>query len=450
MNVDLSETGINRLLTELSTPSVMGVKTSLEPMIRLLEQMGNPQQRFRAIHVGGTSGKGSTATYLANILSEAGYKVGLFTKPHLQSVRERFAINGEFITAEDMVDQLNRIGAVMPSKPTWFEMTAAVAFQYFADQQVGFGIIEVGLGGMYDATNVFDPVLSILTNVGLDHTDVLGDTIELIAADKAGIIKNGRPVISGVDQASVIDIVEDRCRQSNSSLSLLGREFTLYQIEQNLSGSRFDFYTQTVSFTGMKIGMTGIHQVYNAGLAIEAALLLKSLGYDISESAIRTGLTRTIVPGRMEIAHRDPLVILDGAHSPPKMTALVNSIRTLFPNCKRLIGVVSVSSGHDAAQTLQILSGMLDQIVLTEFSAETDYGNKRAQDSNSIADTLRDQNPELQQIIEPDPVCAVEYAMKTASSQDLVLVTGSIFLVGQVRQYLTARMENSCVQNNIN
>lgn len=445
MNVDLSESGINRLLTDLSTPSVMGVMPSIEPMIRLLNRMDNPQHNFRAIHVGGTSGKGSTSTFLANIFIKAGYKVGLFTKPHLQSVRERFTINGELITPEEMLAQLERIGAVMPSKPTWFEMTAAVAFQYFSDQQVDLAVIEVGLGGTYDATNVFDPELSILTNVGLDHTDVLGDTVELIAADKAGIIKAGRPTVSGVDQPAVVTLLEERCRQVHSDLSLLGRDFSLRNINLGENGSRFDFESASVSMTGMQVGMLGLHQVYNAGLAVQAALVLDNAGLPIPQDAIRTGLKQTVVPGRMEIVHRDPLVILDGAHSPPKMAALVKSIQTLFPGRERLISVISVSNGHDAGKTLHDLAGMLDQVILTEFSAETDYGNKRAQNSRTISEYLHGIYPELQQITEPDPVCAVNIALKNASSRDLILVTGSIFLVGQVRQYLATQMENSSV-----
>ena len=222
---EISEQHITGKIGELSTPSRLGVKTSLDPIQALLDRLGHPERKFPSIHVGGTSGKGSTSTFLANILQDAGYNVGLFTKPHLDSVRERFVINGIPIGPEEIMEQLERIGRAEVEKPTWFELTTAIAFQHFADKQVDFGVIEVGLGGRYDATNVIDPELSILTNVGLDHTDVLGDTIEKIAADKVGIFKPGKPIACGVVQPSVIEIVKKQSRERHADLRLIGRDF---------------------------------------------------------------------------------------------------------------------------------------------------------------------------------------------------------------------------------
>ncbi len=451
----ISEQTITDTISRLSVPSRLGEKTSLEPIAALLERMGNPERKFRSIHVGGTSGKGSTSTYLANILTGAGYKVGLFTKPHLVSVRERFMIDGEPILPEAILALLENLEKQIDSKPTWFELTTALAFQYFAGQQVDYAVIEVGLGGMLDATNVILPEMSLLTNVGLDHTDILGDTVEEIAADKVGIIKPGKPVISGAAQPSVIQIIEKRCAQVHAPLRLAGRDFTCTHLTIGTGGSRFDYESESETLRGLAISMAGRHQVANASLAVAAALWLRETGASIPEQALRAALLETRVPGRMEILEpgskdclgsKDrPVVLLDGAHSPPKMEALAEGLRALYAEKRRIIAVLSFSKGHDALSSLVSLAPLLDAAVLTEFTAETDYGNKRAQDRREVAAALRSLNPGVQTFLEPDPVQAIQMAQSMAGPHDLICVTGSIFLVGQIRHFLTTVHGDNCV-----
>ena len=434
----VSEQDITQKIAQLSVPSRLGEKTSLEPVKNLLARLGSPEQAFPAIHVGGTSGKGSTATFLANILSEAGYRVGLFTKPHLASVRERFVINREPVSPAQMMALLGKMERGMDHKPTWFELTTALAFQYFADEQVDFGVIEVGLGGSLDATNVIQPVLSMLTNVGLDHTDVLGDTVEQIAADKAGIIKQGRPALSGVTQPIVREIIEQRARQMSAPLQLVERDFRSTNVLLGMEGGGFDFEAENLFLPGLSIQMPGKHQVSNATLAVAAAIRLRQEGFWIPTDAIRTGLAQTQVPGRMEIIQNSPAFVLDGAHSPPKMSAFAEGLRTLFSTKRRKIGILSFSKGHDASATLGFITPLLDCAILTEFSAETDYGNKRAHDHREVAALIKEINPAMQLVLEPDPVLAVAIAREMAGAEDLICVTGSIFLVGQIREYLSS------------
>src|SRR5512133_2120684 len=273
MITEITEQALTKKIADLSVPSRLGAKTALGPIQALLERLGHPEFNFPAIHIGGTSGKGSTSTFLAEILTAAGYKVGLFTKPHLFSVRERFVINGTPVTAQDMLRLLETVQAVVgEDKPTWFELTTALAFLYFAEQQVDFGVIEVGLGGTCDATNVIQPEVSILTNVGLDHTDILGDTVEKIAADKVGIFKPARPVISGVEQPSVIELVEARCQALACPLHLLGRDFSYSNVSLHSEGSHFDFQLGSLRLSSLSIGLPGQHQVVNASVATAAAL----------------------------------------------------------------------------------------------------------------------------------------------------------------------------------
>ena len=437
MITEVSEQRITGKIGELSTPSRLGVKTSLDPIQALMDRLGHPERKFPSIHVGGTSGKGSTSTFLANILQDAGYKVGLFTKPHLDSVRERFVINGIPIGAEEIMEQIERIGKAKVEKPTWFELTTAIAFQYFADQQVDFGVIEVGLGGKFDSTNVIDPEISILTNVGLDHTDVLGDTVEKIATDKVGIFKPGKPVVSGVIQPSIIEIVEKQSSERQVNLKLIRRDFDYSHVVLEECGSRFDFKMNGEDFQGITVSMMGKHQVVNASVAAAAALSLRKAGSIIPTSAIYSGLQRTRLPGRMEIFQNSHAILLDGAHSPPKMEALAEGLRALYTGRERVIGVLSFSQGHNAGATLASILPLLDTVILTEFDVETDYGNKRAQDPNAVAVIVRKLNPAVPLYLESDPTRALEMACSLAGAKDMICVTGSIFLVGEIRKHLS-------------
>jgi dihydrofolate synthase/folylpolyglutamate synthase len=320
-------------------------------------------------------------------------------------------------------------------KPTWFELTTALAFQFFHMQHVDLGVIEVGLGGTFDATNVLLPEISVLTNVGLDHTEMLGDTVEKIAAEKVGIIKTGKRVVSGVTQPSVIEIVEQKCVNSGTQLKLLGRDFDFSNEVLSMSGSGFDYTSPDVQFDDLTLPELGHHQVLNATEAVSAAITLREAGFKVTETAIRKGLTRTHMPGRMEIVSYNPILLLDGAHSPPKMDSLAEALRNLFPG-HQITGVLAFSEGHDFVTTLSELAPLLSKAILTNFNAISDYGSRHAQPPEVLSKLLSENFPHVKWSIEQDPFAAVALAKRITNPEDLICVTGSIFLVGQVRPIL--------------
>ncbi len=428
---------LEQRIATLSSASRAGRAPRLESMYHLLGFFDHPELQLRTIHVGGTSGKGSSATFLAEMLHAAGYKVGLFTKPHLTSVVERFVINGAPGSAEELMELLDRMEvAAQVVQPTWFELLVALACLYFHAQEVDVAVIEVGIGGASDATNVVRPDVALLTNVGLDHTRILGGTVEQIAREKVGIIKPSSAVVSGVRQATVISIIAQRCLQLGVPLQLLDRDFAYIVRSLSAQGNCFDVELDGRSYKGLRLQALGLHQVENATLAVAATAILSEKGFSVAEPALRRALATTNIPGRLELVRREPLLVLDGAHSPPKVEALARALTELFPGQRKIIAVLSFSEGHDAAASLALLAPLLDVAVLTTFSVDTDYGSRTALSPQDLAATLAELDGSIALISEADPFKALAIALERASSNDLICVTGSIFLVGQLRAWL--------------
>ncbi len=434
----------------------------LKRMERLVELLGNPQFAYPTIHVGGTSGKGSTSTIIATILAQK-YKVGLHTSPHLVKITERIrtysrpplaeiARGGliKDISVNDFIDLLNEvypaIKKIEESKlgnPSYFEIVTAMAFLYFKKQKVDIAVIEVGMGGRYDATNVIKSDVAVITNVGLDHTEILGDTVEKIAEDKAGIIKQGVKVVTAVKQPSVIKIIENTCKDKDASLSLVSRpplaisarggliKYEAKKIDEN--GCIFDYIGEK-AYRDLRISLLGRHQVENAAIAIRvveilrAPLAISARGALIKEKEIRLGLERAYIPGRLEIISKKPLVILDGAHNPEKMKALVAAIKKIFPK-KKVKAIIAIKSGKDAKGILKEILPICHEVIFTKFRLTTDLG-----------DTFSYTPAELQEInsrgglIKIDPIEAIKEAMKNTDSDSLILITGSLYLIGEVKR----------------
>lgn len=429
----------DELLRELSVPSRLGERPSLDRMRRLLAELGQPHRDLRVLHIGGTSGKGSTATLAARILELAGYRVGLHVKPHLERVEERFVLNGRLIATERLVDYLEQVAPVARLvHPTWYELTVAIAFQFFRDERVDLAVVEVGLGGTYDGTNVVQPLVAILTNVDLDHTDVLGDTVEKIASDKVGIFKSGILAISGATQPSVREIVSRRCRDVGASLWQVGREIDQAVRDVWSGGARFDVMTPRVRYQDLYLRALGLHQVANAALAVAAVTGLAPAGFRVPEAALRVALASTDLPGRLEVVRSSPLVLLDGAHNPAKMRALTSSLATLFPS-RPLTAVVAFKRGHDLATTLSPLVSRARRLIITRFDADTDFGPGQSIDPAEIAACVATLDPSLPRLVEPDPIRAVGVALDGADGDEVICVTGSLYLVGAVRSYLRGR-----------
>ncbi|HUX88503.1 MAG TPA: Mur ligase family protein [Chloroflexota bacterium] len=424
------------ILDRLSVPSRLTERPSLEPMWRLLDLIGNPQVGLPVLHVGGTAGKGSTATIAAQILQESGYRVGLHVKPHLERVEERFVLGGQAIEAERLSRILLDLApAARAIGPTWYELTVAAAFRFFQEEKVDLAVVEVGLGGTYDGTNVVQSVAAVLTNVGLDHTEILGDTVDAIARDKVGIAKPGVPFVSGVSQPVVAEIVRARCQDVAAPLWQAGRDFSWQTLELRPDGARFNLELPSRRYGDLELALLGQHQVHNAVVAVAGVAALERAGFPVAEAGLRTALRTVRVPGRLEVVRREPLVVLDGAHNPDKMLALVEALTALYPN-RSLIGVLAFKRGHHLEATIAPILSRLSRVIVTTFDATTDFGRGQAVDPDEIAIVCARLAPNLPRLIEPDPSVAVRLAISEAAPNDVVCVTGSLYLVGAVRPLL--------------
>ncbi|MDA3793554.1 MAG: bifunctional folylpolyglutamate synthase/dihydrofolate synthase, partial [Elusimicrobia bacterium] len=331
-----------------------GIKPGLERIKKLLDIMGNPQSGLRVIRIAGTNGKGSTAAFISSILKESGYKTGLYISPHLTDFRERITINGSQIPQEDvalfLTEIKNHIAKMSDDSAfghlTYFEIVTALAFSYFARKNVDFAVLEVGLGGRLDATNVVEPLVAVITNSDYDHMDIIGADISSIAAEDAGIIKKKGLVITAA-QGEAVKVIEEVCRQNNAQLFQVVRDIKHEFLKSDWKNQSFDIYpagndgAKSIfsEFENLKIPLLGRHQLINACCAIGAIQLLKFHNILISDENIRRGLAKTRWPGRLEIVRRSPLVILDGAHNHPAAKQLKEALLEyfLYRKEKRLI-----------------------------------------------------------------------------------------------------------------
>lgn len=392
----------------------------LERITQLLEIVGNPHFSFPSIHVGGTSGKGSTSALISSILVAAGYKTGLHTSPYLQVINEGFQINNTLVPTstllkilkQKLLPAVEKVGQTNPfGKPSYFETKTALAFLLFAQEKVDVAVVEVGLGGTLDATNVLPATVAVLTSVGLDHTEILGDTIEKIITDKAGIIKKNQTVISGVTQPSAQHIIADRCKKVEArKLLQIGKEFEPLP-------------------TSQKINLPGEFQRSNAACAVEAA---KAFDPHISQQAITTGLRTAFLPGRMEIVQEKPLVILDGAHNPDKIAALMESLKQQYPK-EEWIVIFAAKSDKDHQAMLRKLERKALCFVTTEFHDAALWSPHPAADLKTQLETITSKNI----IAEQDPRVALKKALAISQENDQapILITGSLYLLGNIREH---------------
>lgn len=313
----------------------LGIKPGLERMTYLLTQLGHPERKNRWVHVAGTNGKGSTVAYLRTTLQAAGYEVGTFTSPYIESFNERISVNGQPISDEELVLLIAKIRPIVEAmatspygEPTEFEVITAMFFDYFATlHPIDIGIVEVGLGGRLDSTNVITPILSIITTIGMDHIGVLGDTLAKIASEKAGVIKPNCPVVSGVTQAELKPLFRQWALDQAAPYYEAGAAYT---IEQG-NGNCFTFKTADRIFKDVDVGLVGNHQLRNAAVALQALLLLQPLFPRVTEAVMRTGIATTKWPGRFETIHQKPTIILDGAHNNEGMATFVDTLVTTYP-----------------------------------------------------------------------------------------------------------------------
>lgn len=422
----------------LEEMEVHGIVLGLDRVRRLLHALGDPHRRFRSVHIAGTNGKGSTAAYTASVLREAGMRTGLYTSPHLHRFTERITLSGKEIFPGDVARQMERILSVIRSAgpdftPTYFEVTTAMAFAYFGEQNVDFAVVEAGLGGRLDATNVLDPELSVITNVAVEHTEYLGNSLEEIAREKGGIIKKGVDVVTAVREPAALTVLEKICGRSGSRLIRAGREITARSVVRDRSGGGwiFTYRGEEHEWKDLTVPLLGAYQVENAVLAMGVIEGLLRRGVEIPEAAVRAGLSAARWPGRMEVISKDPFVIVDGAHNPHAAEALRRTLREDL-TYRRLILVMGVLRDKDIPAVVTPLLFEADCLIFTR----PDYF--RAADPHALAGKVDGGDLDLR--VTDTIADAVDLALSLYETGDLILVTGSLYTVGEARGYLLEKM----------
>ncbi len=424
----------NEVVDLIDTTVKFGCKPGLERTEKLLELLGNPHKKLRVIHVAGTNGKGSTAAMLASILSSAGYRTGMYISPHLFRNTERMTIDGIEITEEDFAEYATQVLSMVRlmgekglEEPTQFEMYTAMAFLYFERKKVDFAVVEVGLGGRFDATNVIEPLLSVITSIGYDHKDVLGDTIEKIAYEKAGIIKKGsRAVMYPQLYPEASAVVEAVCREKGASLVEAGINSLILK-DYDLSGQTLDFNYWNYDIRGMKLPLIGDHQLYNAAVALTAIAELDKMGYRIEEGGIRKGIESVKWPCRLSILSNEPLILVDGAHNVDGINSLHNALLKYFSS-RNIIFVFGMLRDKDYTYAIKKLMPMAYHAIATEPL------NKRALSASAMAEAVK---PYCSRVVsEPDILKAVEKAKELYEKDCMICICGSLYLAGRAYEYL--------------
>lgn len=401
-----------------------GIKLGLEVITDLLRRLGNPQRNFATLHIGGTNGKGSSAAMAASILRAAGYRVGLYTSPHLVDFRERIQVQGTMIGPDQVCDLTDRIRSHCdPYGPvTFFEFTTAMAFQYFADQAVDIGIIEVGMGGRFDATNVLDPLGVLITTVALDHEMYLGDTLEAIAREKAGILKSGIPIVLGPMPPEAGRVVRESAESLQAPLVVFDEDYRV--IPEIDSG--FVYQGSRWTWQGLRTNLFGRHQVTNAANALALLEIATGSHFRIPESAIRRGLQHVTWPGRLEILDHDPLIIVDGAHNPSAAAVLFDFLESQLHDApdRKLIMVIGMMTDKHHAEFLRVFQRLADFFIFTQ-----PHMSRAAPPEMLAASLETGRRPPL---LVAHPKEALDRARSLAGPADVICVTGSLFLVGDI------------------
>ncbi|HLV98459.1 MAG TPA: Mur ligase family protein [Ktedonobacterales bacterium] len=407
----------------------------LEMMRHLLELLGNPQDRFRAVHVTGTSGKGSTATMIAEVLRQAGLRVGLYSKPHVQLPLERIVIDGRQMHPAAFVDLVaefqaaaERLAARDDYAPTYTQALVALALLAFARANVDVAVVEVGVGGRLDDTNVVHPLTATITSVGYDHMNFLGPTLEDVAREKAGIIKEGAPAISGRIERRPAAVIAKAAKAVGSSLAVLGRDFHMVPLGIDLTGGRLRYVDREGMLTPLQVGLLGAHQLTNAAVAVATVRAAEPrLGRAIPLDAYARGLKQAWLPGRLEIVQRDPLVLLDAAHNAQKAQALRESLDALTAGRPRVL-VLGILADKASEEMIDVLAPGAQAVVVTRPPV---IGSKQAETLERLADLARQFTSHV--LAEPDPLRAVELALGETPADGVLCVTGSLYLIGAVR-----------------
>jgi dihydrofolate synthase / folylpolyglutamate synthase len=402
-----------------------GIILGLSAIRNILKALGNPQNRFSTIHIAGTNGKGSVAATLSAVLKSAGYRVGLFTSPHLVRFNERICIDSTPISDADVVKAFHAVQSIPMGKrePTFFEFSTAMALNTFAEKGVDWAVIETGMGGRLDATNIIRPKLSVITNISLEHRMYLGNTIAKISAEKGGIIKYRVPVVTGVQQKTAISTLESLAASKSAPFYRRGDAF---RVRRQPDGT-FTYYGMDGKWQGMKNGLIGTHQVENAALVLAACEILSRKKVDLSLPIIKKGLLNARWPGRLEIARSSPFLILDGAHNFIAARTLKKYLTDHLSD-RKITMVIGILDDKPYQSMLQSLLPGCARVIVTRAKID------RALPPESLYDIARKIIPDTAMI--PNVADAVKFALKTTLPKDAVVVAGSLYVVGEAKAYL--------------
>lgn len=408
-------------LAHLSSLNKMGIRFGLDPIRSLLERLHYPQNGYPTILIAGTNGKGSVAAMTAAILSAGGYKAGLYTSPDLTDFRERIRINDRMISREEAADCVEQLKEKVTEDVSYFEFLTAMAFLHFHRQHVDIAILEIGMGGRLDATNVVIPLLSVITNISLEHREYLGNTLEKITREKGGIIKEGGTCLTAAVQKPVIETLKTLCLEKGATLHRLGKEFRT-RIHQD---GTFSYRGIEHRYKRLVCPLTGRHQYANAALALGSVELIGHAGFRIDERAVVEGLRKTRWEGRLELLQSAPMLLVDGAHNPAGVATLCRALKNDF-SYRRLWLIFGVLGDKDYRAMVKRLFPLADGVILTRPDSD------RALPLDVLLSVVREFNKKIQVIEKPGD--ALKQALSQAGEGDLVCVVGSLYLVGEIKR----------------
>ncbi|UCF07621.1 MAG: bifunctional folylpolyglutamate synthase/dihydrofolate synthase [Thermoplasmata archaeon] len=414
---------------------IYGMSLGLERIEHLLSLLGSPHKQLKAIHIAGTNGKGSVAAMLSSILQAAGYKAALFTSPHLISFEERIMINGKKIPKERLcywVERIRPLAEDMAASgefehPTFFEIASAIAFSHFAKERVDYAILEVGLGGRLDATNVVTPEVSVITTIALDHTHVLGTTLSEVTMEKAGIIKPGAPVVTGIEDEDILGMIEEVCQSKKSPLFPTRDRVSAVLKASDLYGQTFDISGLGTGYEDLTLHLLGEHQIKNASVAALVIDVMKNKGVAIPDRAIREGFKNAKWPARFEIVQEKPIILLDCAHNPAGMRALKRALTNTLSG-RRLTLVLGIMRDKDIAGIVREIAPKAASIIITKPKFE------RAAEPSVIEEEARKYGDSV--VVINSVSEAINHAKRNTTKFDVICVTGSIFNVGEAMEAL--------------
>lgn len=460
----------NQALDFIHGLNVFGTKLGLENITKLLEILGNPHKDMKIIHVAGTNGKGSTCAMIDSILRSNGYKVGLYISPYLEVFNERMQVNGQNISDEDLARLTDKVQKAVfymrennIGSPTEFEVVTAIGFLYFCEQAVDFLVLEVGMGGRLDATNVATPLISVITPISLDHQEYLGSTLSAIAKEKCGIIKPGVPVVTSPQEPEAMQVIEETCKRLNCKLlKVIGEEsiskncglydtVTYKLVSDDADGLVFDLKTPKNQFKNLEIHLIGRHQLSNAATAVTAVDVLNMQGIDIKREAIYAGLKNARWPGRLEKISQKPLILIDGAHNIAGVKTLKDALIRYYKDKKKIL-VLGILKDKDYREMLKEIVPIADAVITTAPLSP------RALNASELANTICKMlggrtieiNDKDRQYVLSDriPIYSrenIEDALNLAlsltnSKEDMIVFAGSLYMIGYVRTLIKARL----------